>query len=381
MKNYEGFEVGAIRPPSESDSLLLRVTRNCPWNNCKFCTLYKGTKFSIRSKEHVFRDIDMIRKCIDTFEEIGKVDKKEGQKMLAQLQASLDKKDYWALHSALRWYNGGMESIFLQDANSMVIKPDDMVDILNYINKNFPNVKRITSYARSQTVARISDEDLARISDAGLNRIHIGMESGADEVLEAVKKGVDKETHILAGQKIKKTNMQLSEYYMPGLGGNEFSDKNAIETADAINKINPDFIRLRTSAVKDDSQLSEDYKNGTFTRTNDTKMVEEILLFVKNLEGITSTLKSDHILNLIPEVEGKFPEDKDKILSALVWYLKLSSKDKMIFRIGRRTGHFESMNDLYDEVKKLNVIEIIKSNKINEENVDIIVDELMKRFI
>jgi len=43
------FEVGVYRPPSEggSFSLLLRITRNCPWNRCAFCNMYKTEKFEV----------------------------------------------------------------------------------------------------------------------------------------------------------------------------------------------------------------------------------------------------------------------------------------------------------------------------------------------
>lgn len=381
LEGYEGFEIGPIRPPSEAESLLVRVTRNCPWNKCKFCGLYKGKKFSIRPKEHVFRDIDLIKRCIDTLKEADKANSHDRQALLYNLRESLSNNEDWAYYSAINWYRDGMKSIFLQDANSMIIKPDDMVEILTYIKANFPEVERITSYARSHTIARISDEDLKRIADAGLNRIHIGMETACDEVLKLVKKGVDKATHIIAGQKVKKAGIELSEYFMPGLGGNEYSKENALETADALNQINPDFIRIRTLAIPNHTQLYKDYEEGIFTRTNDVKMVEEILLLIENLEGITSTIKSDHILNLIPEVEGVLPRDKEKMIAALKWFLELSEEEKMIFRIGRRTGIMNSMKDLSEPSRRARVESIIKQNNISTENVDMVVDELMKRFI
>lgn len=381
LDTYVGYEIGPIRPPSEADSLMLRVTRNCPWNQCTFCGLYKGQKFSIRSKEHIFQDIDLIKKCIDKIRESEIVTNSEAQKILSNLQATLQEEERWAYYSSIGWHRAGMKSVFLQDANSMVMKPDDMVEILNYFRLNFPQVERITTYARSQTISKISDEDLNRISSAGLNRIHIGMESASDEILKLVKKGVDKATHIKAGQKLKKAKIELSEYFMPGLGGNEFSRENAMETADALNQINPDFIRIRTLAVPTNVELYKDYENGIFTRTNDVKIVEELLLFVERLEGITSTIKSDHILNLILEVEGKLPEDKLEITNALKWFLNLNEQEKMIFMIGRRTGVMNFMYDLKDINKRDKVMKIIQENHISTENVDEVVWELMKSFI
>ena len=265
-EEYEGLELGPIRPPSEAQSLMLRITRNCPWNNCTFCGLYKGQKFSIRPVSHIIKDIDVIRYYVDEIQKIMAQSDGAAHRQYMNLVSGQPESDQMALHAALIWVQGGMQSIFLQDANTLIIKPDDLVEILNYVQKSFPNVERITSYARSHTIARISDEDMARIAVAGLNRIHIGMESACDEVLDFVKKGVDKKTHIIAGQKVKRAGIELSEYFMPGLGGVTLSRENALETADALNQINPDFIRLRTLALPPSAPLTAQFKDGAFDK-------------------------------------------------------------------------------------------------------------------
>ncbi|MBV1756728.1 MAG: radical SAM protein [Dethiosulfatibacter sp.] len=374
---YSGFEIGPIRPPSEAQSLLLRITRNCPWNKCRFCSLYKNESFSVRPIEHVLHDIDTLKRFIDELDQAEKISLSEKRIIIQKLY----EQDYLACQSAEMWRMNGKESVFLQDANSMVIKADDMVTILNALREKFPDIERITTYARSHTIARIKDEDLKRIADAGLNRIHIGMESACDQILDLVEKGVDKATHITAGKKVKKAGIELSEYFMPGLGGNENWRENAIDTADAVNQINPDFIRIRTLAVPDNSLLSEDYKKGIFTRVNDERAVEELLLFVNELKDINSTIKSDHILNLIPEFEGKLPEDKPKMIEALEWFLNLDQSERNIFKIGRRTGIMNSIRHLDIDSKRTRVIELINSNNITNENIDTVVEELMKNFI
>ena len=379
---YGGFEVGPIRPPSEAKSLLIRVTRNCPWNKCKFCGLYKGTKFSIRPKEHVIKDIELVKRWTDLFKTAEHVDAHTRMIMINDLKSELGEEQSWLYSSAASWYQNGMKSIFLQDSNSLVIKPDDLIEIITHIKKQFPETERITSYARSETVARISDEDLKRMADAGLNRIHIGMETASDTVLKLADKGTTKANHILAGQKVKAAGIELSEYYMPGLGGNEYSDLNALETADALNQINPDFIRIRTLAVTDRSPLKEDYEQGIFTRTNDTKMIEEFLLMIENLKGITSTIiSSDHILNLLPEAEGRLPNDKEKIATVLKSYLDLPESEKIIYRIGRRTGIMNTIQDLNNSVRRNRVQRSIEQYGINHNNVDAVVDDLLNNFI
>ncbi|MGI6145721.1 MAG: radical SAM protein [Clostridia bacterium] len=381
-KTYDGFEVGPIRPPSEAKSLLLRVTRNCPWNKCKFCRLYKGTKFSIRPKEHVIKDIDLVKRWTDLFKAAEDVDAQTRKILINDLKNELGEEQSWFYSSVISWYQSGMKSIFLQDSNSLVIKPNDLIEIITHIKKQFPEIERITSYARSETVVRISDEDLKRMADAGLNRIHIGMETAADTILKLVDKGTTKANHILAGQKVKAAGIELSEYYMPGLGGNEYSDLNALETADALNQINPDYIRIRTLAITDQSRLKEDYEQGIFTRTNDTKMIAELLLMIENLKGITSTIiSSDHILNLLPEAEGRLPKDKEKIVNALKSYLDLPESEKIIYRIGRRTGIMNTIQDLKHSVRRNLVQGLIEQYGINNNNVDAFVDDILKNFI
>jgi Radical SAM superfamily len=377
---YQGFETGPIRPPSESGSLMLRVTRNCPWNQCKFCGLYKGKKFSTRPVEHVKQDIDMLRKYIDRIRTVMAPQ----DAVTSNLRAVIDgtnKEEQASLHSALTWYRGGMDSVFLQDANTLIIKPDDLVEILNHLKRLFPQIQRVTSYARSHTIARISDADMARFATAGLNRIHIGMESAADEVLKFVKKGVDKKTHIKAGQRVKRAGIQLSEYFMPGLGGSEYSRGNALETADALNQINPDFIRIRTLAVTDFSDLARDVKAGLFTPLNDVDTAKELLMFLEHLDGITSAIRSDHILNLFQEVDGVLPQDKDAITSPIKEFLAMAPERQMIYRVGRRTGIFSQLTDLKHPGMLAHAEAARDRYGVTEETVDQFTETTIKQFI
>ncbi len=378
---YNGFEQGPIRPPSEADSLLLRLTRNCPWNRCTFCPVYKGRQFSLRSVENIIKDIDTVHAClVKIMEEIEKKGKIEIN-MMNKIFNGLDSKDRTAFNAALHWYSTGMESIFIQDANSLIMKPDDLVYILRHIKKQFPMAKRITSYARSRTIVLIKKKDLKRIADAGLNRIHIGMESGSDKVLEMIKKGVTKQGHITAGIKVREAGMELSEYLMPGLGGVEFSEEHAIESADALNHINPDFIRLRSLAIPERAPLAENYRKGIFKKCNDIMITEEIKLFLENLSGINSFIKSDHILNLLEEVEGKMPEDKEKMIGITTQFLELSPQRKILFQMGRRLGLFSRLDDMDNSPELQRVKETCRRYNVTPDTIDCVIDQVMKRFV
>lgn len=378
---YKGFEQGPIRPPSEANSLLIRVTRNCPWNRCAFCPVYKRSKFSLRPVEHVIKDIDTVHRHVVTLQQLADEAEKRGRTEIDTAEPRIKPEERQAFNAAYHWLSYGMKSIFIQDANSLIIKPSDLIEILKYLKKCFPWVERVTSYARSHTVARISDGELSAIRAAGLNRIHIGLESGSDKVLEMVKKGVSKETQIKAGQKAKKAGFELSEYVMPGLGGIKLSTDHALETADALNKINPDFIRLRTLAIPEHIALYDEYKAGRFEKCTDVVMAKEILLFIENLNGINSIIKSDHILNLFEDVEGTLPRDKEKILNVLRTFLDMPSKNQITYQIGRRLGIFSRLSDMQNGIRLENAEKACTSFGITSDNVDKIVDELMQRFV
>lgn len=378
---YAGFEQGPIRPPSEAGSLLIRVTRNCPWNRCTFCPVYKGTRFSLRPAEHVMMDIDRVYGYVAALRQAGEQIQYPDRSMINEIAAEVVPSDMQALQAAVHWYYGGMESIFLQDANSLIIKPKDLVDILKYLKKRFPWVKRITSYARSHTVARISDADLRAMSGAGLNRIHIGLESGSDKVLKQVCKGVTKADHIRAGIKIRQAGMELSEYVMPGLGGQALSEVHALETADALNHINPDFIRLRTLAVPRSVPLFDEYARGRFEKCTDKMTAGEILLFLETLDGITSRVKSDHVLNLFQEIDGRLPDDRDRMMGVIQTFLSMPPEQQTVFQVGRRTGVFSALADMQNPYLTARARETCKKLGVTPENVDDVMDELMARFV
>ena len=336
------FEQGPIRPPSEARSLLIRVTRNCPWNKCAFCRTYQREKFSLRSVEEVKEDITRARRIAD---EIRALSWKLGE--AGRITEAVVRRIYHggngyndAFRSVCAWLYWGGESVFLQDANSLILKTEELEEILSFLREQFPGVTRITSYCRSQTARRKTVEELQRLRQAGLSRIHVGMESGYDPLLEFIRKGATAADHIEGGKRIVESGISLCEYIIPGLGGDRWSEENALATATVINAINPDYVRLRSLQVVKGTGLYELMKKGEFTPLGDDETVREIRVFIASLEGIQTTIVSDHILNLLEEVEGKLPEDKDK-LGGHRFLSSLPIQDRMIFR-GAATVHLSA---------------------------------------
>jgi hypothetical protein len=355
------FELGPIRPPSEAQSLLLRVTRNCPWNQCEFCHTYKGEKFSFRPVAEVKADIDAMKATQD---EIRRISWKLGfggdlgRESLRTIFNSAPA-DHAFQHVAGWLYFGG-RNVFLQDANSVMVKTEDLVEILNYLRKTFPSIERITSYGRARTLAKKSVEELQALREAGLSRIHIGMETGYDPLLQYLKKGVTAKEQIQAGQNVVASGISLSEYVMPGLGGKKWWREHAVETARVLNQINPDFIRLRSLYVRADMVMHKKVASGDFVRLSDDEVAAEIRLFIETLEGIRSAIVSDHILNLLEEVQGKLPEEKKRMISVIDRYRALPDDERLRFRVGRRLGYYRSLDELADAALRRRVESVIE---------------------
>jgi radical SAM superfamily enzyme len=307
------YEQGVIRPPSEANSLLVRVTRNCPWNQCVFCPAYKGTKFSRRTVDEIKKDIDNMAK------EYG---------------------DYTFI-----------KSVFLQDADSLLLPTADLLTILAYLKEKFPGIERITSYARAKTVKRKTVDELKQLKEAGLTRIHIGMESGSAKVLQMIKKGITPEDIVVGGTKVVEAGISLSEYIMPGIGGRTLSKEHAIETARLLNIIKPDFIRVRTFAMHPESPMQTMVQEGTFFPMTDEEIVAEIRLLVANLDEMHSYFScADFSLNLLMQVDGYLDEKKKSMLEELDKFLSLTEKQKQVYSFVRRASFgYYPVDVVYDE--------------------------------
>jgi hypothetical protein len=377
---YRGFEQGPIRPPSEAASLLLRVMRNCSWNQCTFCPVYKGRPFSRRPTAHVLQDIEAVSAAIAAIREERL---KQGSLPLGQLQGALAGRnlDHAALAAAWHWLRHGARHVFLQDANVLIVKPGDLIEILTQLRRRFPQVERLTCYARSSTAARLSLAHLIALRQAGLNRVHIGLESGSDRILRATRKGTTQAVQIAAGVNLKAAGLELSEYYLPGLGGAALWEENARQTAFALNRINPDFIRLRSLALPPGAPLTAASRQGRFPVPDDELVLREIQLFLESLEGIASTVASDHIVNLLPEIEGRLPEDKDRMLAAIDRYWQLPPDLRALFRVGRRLGYFSHLDDLDDPIRSRHVTQIWQEQALTPDNVEAFTQELLRRYI
>jgi radical SAM superfamily enzyme YgiQ (UPF0313 family) len=282
------YDFPPFRPPSEANSLLLRVTRGCPWNRCTFCSMYKATKFEIRELEEIKADIEMAREL----------------------------------------YGERVRTVFIGDSNSLVVKTEMLVQVLKSLYASFPHLERVTSYARAKTLAKKPMEDLEKIRQAGLTRLHVGLESGDRDLLKEIEKGATPEEMVEAGRKSKKAGFEYSLYVLLGIGGEEKWENHAKGTAEVLNQIDPHFIRVRTFIPQPNSPLYEAMEEGRFHLPSPETILKETKLLLEELQ-VTSQFLSDHISNLLP-LHGKLPENKGRMIQMIDEALRELEKDERL---------------------------------------------------
>jgi radical SAM superfamily enzyme YgiQ (UPF0313 family) len=228
--------------------------------------MYKGESFEIKSPEEIKKDID----------------------------------------AALEFYGSRAWRFFIGDSNSLAMKTADLAEVLTYLYKKFPNIRRVTSYARAKTVRRKKLEELITLREAGLTRLHVGLETGDAALLTFIKKGATPEQMIEGGQKALEAGFELSLYVLIGIGGEEHWEAHALGTAAVLNAIDPHFIRVRTLVPYPGTPIFDQIRTGEFLPASPETILKETLKLVENLE-VHSEFLSDHISNLV-DLNGKFPE-------------------------------------------------------------------------
>ena len=276
------YDLPPYRPPSEAGSALIRASRGCPWNKCLFCTMYKTLKFKPRPVEEIKRDID----------------------------------------KAAKIYKGA-KTVFIADSDSLAMK--NIEEIIRHIKLRFPDSDRITSYARAKTLMKLGSERLKKIKDAGLTRVHVGLESGDKKTLEFMQKGATPEEMIAGGKAARNAGLELSFYILIGAGGKDRLKEHALESAKVCNEVNPDFIRLRTLVVQRGSLLEEMKNSGDYKPTSPMEKLQEVKMFIENLDVNQCEFASDHFTNNIwvnntvvyRGVYGMLPQEKQDMLDTI----------------------------------------------------------------
>lgn len=345
------FESGPMGAIGEAGSLMLRVNRNCPWNRCLFCPVYKNERFSSRSAGELKRDIDAVSRTrnliVDTATRLG-ADNTITSELLYEvvgrnpqiygaLNAEPSREQQMArgcLGRTANWAFYGAKRVFLQDADALAMKAAELVDTLDYLKRSFPTIDTITCYARSKSCARRSVEELTALRRAGLTWCFIGVESGCDTVLEYMKKGVTRKEHIEAGSKLRLAGIDLAAFVMPGLAGREqvLSKTHIADTVSVLNEMRPKEIRVRSLAVLQKAPLYRRWESDEFVAPTEDSLVEEMQLLLEGIK-VECTIETLQMTNPVINLKGPIGTNRRSILKQIGEYRALTPIERARFNL------------------------------------------------
>lgn len=268
------------RPPGEWKSYLLQCTIGCSNNQCTFCGMYKEKKFRIRPVAEILEDIDMARE----------------------------------------YYGPDLERVFLMDGDAIIMKTEELLQILNKLYKTFHRLEKVTLYAGPKSTLSKIPEELRALREAGLSRAYLGVESGSDQVLQFIHKGCSAGQMLLAGQRLVEAGIDLWVTIILGMTGanGEGGDweEHILSTAKMINVMRPRHLSAMTFAPAKGTPLGEDVLAGRFEVCSADHVLEECRLLIEHLEVEPLHFTSNHASNYLP-LKGGLPEDRAKFLNMI----------------------------------------------------------------
>jgi radical SAM superfamily enzyme YgiQ (UPF0313 family) len=269
-------ELVVIRPPSEANSFLLPVTIGCSHNKCAFCGTYPGVKFMIRPLEDIKQDIDQVAQN----------------------------------------YSWSVRRVFLENGDALICPQHRLVEVLNHLNKKFPHLDRIGTYATPQSALIKSIDELKELNQLGLKIAYVGVETGDEELLRKINKGASYDQIVTAGRKIKEAGITLSVTVILGLGGVEDSQNHALNTAKILTDIDPDFAGALTIILLPGTPLHKEWEDGKFTLISPFQSLEELRLIIENANFTNCFFTANHASNYLP-IKARLPQQKAEKLKLI----------------------------------------------------------------
>ena len=282
-----------IRPPSEWKSYFLPLTGGCSNNTCAFCGYY-GSKLQIRDVDDIKSEID----AVTLFTRRGI--------RLPNIPG--------VVYAVAQEWDG--RRVFLQDGDALVYPFPKLRDVLRYLNEKLPGVERIATYATPQDILRRSVDELKELRQLKLGIFYTGLETGDDELLQKIGKGVSSDQVIEAGKRVKEAGITFSVTVILGLGGIEGSKKHVLETARVLTEIDPDYVGALTLTLVPGTPLYEQWERNEFHPLSPFQSLEELRLIIENSSFTNCFFSSMHASNYL-SVRGKLPQDKERMLKQL----------------------------------------------------------------
>ena len=265
-----------IRPPSEANSFLLPVTIGCSHNECTFCCTYIGVKFRIRHLEDIKQDIDEVAQN----------------------------------------YSWSVRRVFLEEGDALICPQRRLVEVLKHLNKKFPYLERVGTYATPQAALIKSVDELKELNQLGLKIAYMGVETGDEELLQKIRKRVTYARIVEAGRKLKQAGITTSVTVILGLGGVESSENHALNTARILSDIDPDFAGALTIMLVPGTPLHKDWEEGKFSLMSPFQSLQELKLIVQNSNFTNCFFTANHASNYLP-IKAQLPEQKAEVIKLI----------------------------------------------------------------
>lgn len=270
------YEGAVIRPPSEADSLILQVTYGCSANTCDFCGTYLGKPFRVRPFEEVKADVE----------------------------------------SLPAWYKKECRRVFLADGDALVLPQRRLLELLSFLHEQFPDLERVTSYANAQNLLKKSVDQLRQLREAGLAMVYLGLESGDDQTLADIHKGVTVAQQIEACRKASDAGIALSITCILGIAGIERSLIHARATGEALSAIDPQYIGVLSLIVQEGTRIAKRIQRGELVLPDPIGMLRELREMIAYTNVTHALFRANHASNYLP-IGGELPRDKERMLAVL----------------------------------------------------------------
>ena len=269
------YDEPVFRPPSEAYSLIIQLTIGCSWNKCAFCEMYTSKKFRIRPINEIFAEID---KTAEIYPDVKKV--------------------------------------FLADGNAMVLSTAKLLKVIEYLNKKFPRLTRISAYAIPKDLENKTVLELKQLLEVGLKLIYVGIETGDDELLQMINKGETSLSTIESMQKVRESGIKSSVMIINGLGGRQYSQQHAENSAKVVNAIQPEFLSTLVLSFPFGMEHFKSRFHGEFFPLNILGLLKEQKRFLLIAQLHETVFRSDHASNYLV-LKGMLGRDKERMLNEI----------------------------------------------------------------
>ncbi len=270
--NYVG---NIIRPPSEANAIIIQVTVGCSYNKCTFCGVYKDTTFQLKAHDTIEADLEFAKR-----------------------------------------YCRNQNRVFLLDGDVLILSQKRLVQLFSRIHKHLPWINKISLYGNARAIRGKSINQLLELKSMGLDRLYMGLESGCNKVLQYVRKGETSTTMTAAGRKIRETGIFLSVTTLLGLGGVTLSSQHAIDTAEVLNRMEPNQIAILTLMPLQNTVLGREVAENKFTLPTPSEILKELYLLISHLKNIKCQFHANHASSYLP-LAGRLPRDQNIFLASI----------------------------------------------------------------